>query len=118
TASHPGAYVPESANGGFAAVTEHGDPDGALASSATRVDVAYSVPPLHNHPMEPHTSTAHWDGDRLTVHSSSQGSTAVQKELARLFGLPEDRITVRAEHVGGGFGSKGTPRPEVVLAAM
>jgi xanthine dehydrogenase YagR molybdenum-binding subunit len=118
TASHSGAYIPESANGGFPAVTEQGDPDGALAASATRVDVEYRVPPLHNHPMEPHASTAHWDGERLAVHCSSQGTTAVRKELARLFQLPEDRITVRAEHVGGGFGSKGTPRPEVVLAAM
>ncbi|MFB7087755.1 xanthine dehydrogenase family protein molybdopterin-binding subunit [Streptomyces sp. NPDC056296] len=118
TAAHPEAYVPESANGGFPAVTEHGDPDGAFASSATRVDVEYRIPPLHNHPMEPHTSTAQWDGDRLTVHSSSQGTSAVRTELARMFEVPEDRITVLAEHVGGGFGSKGTPRPDVVLAAM
>ncbi|MFE5394129.1 xanthine dehydrogenase family protein molybdopterin-binding subunit [Streptomyces sp. NPDC056568] len=118
TASHPEAYVPESANGGFPAVTEHGDPDGAFAASGTRVDVEYRVPPLHNHPMEPHGSTARWDGDRLTVHSSSQGTSAVRAELARMFELPEDRITVLAEHVGGGFGSKGTPRPDVVLAAM
>ncbi|MGZ3103035.1 xanthine dehydrogenase family protein molybdopterin-binding subunit [Streptomyces sp. H72] len=118
TASHPEAYVPESANGGFPAVTGHGDPDGAFASSGTRVDVEYRVPPLHNHPMEPHSSTARWDDDRLTVHSSSQGTSAVRAELARMFELPEDRITVLAEHVGGGFGSKGTPRPDVVLAAM
>ncbi|MFE1025518.1 xanthine dehydrogenase family protein molybdopterin-binding subunit [Streptomyces sp. NPDC058818] len=118
TAAHPEAYVPESANGGFPAVTEHGDPEGAFASSATRLDVEYRIPPLHNHPMEPHTSTAQWDGDRLTVHSSSQGTSAVRTELARMFEMPEDRITVLAEHVGGGFGSKGTPRPEVVLAAM
>ncbi|OSC58175.1 xanthine dehydrogenase, partial [Streptomyces sp. 4F] len=118
TTDHPEAYVPDSANGGFPAVTEHGDPDAAFASSATRLDVEYRVPPLHNHPMEPHTSTARWDGDRLTVHSSSQGTTAVRTELARMFELPEDRITVLAEHVGGGFGSKGTPRPDVVLAAL
>ncbi|MCZ9351862.1 xanthine dehydrogenase family protein molybdopterin-binding subunit [Streptomyces mutabilis] len=118
TADHPEAYVPDSANGGFPAVTEHGDPDAAFASSATRLDVEYRVPPLHNHPMEPHTSTARWDGDRLTVHSSSQGTTAVRAELARMFEVPEDRITVLAEHVGGGFGSKGTPRADVVLAAL
>ncbi|WP_043384183.1 xanthine dehydrogenase family protein molybdopterin-binding subunit [Streptomyces mutabilis] len=118
TADHPEAYVPDSANGGFPAVTEHGDPDAAFASSAARLDVEYRVPPLHNHPMEPHTSTARWDGDRLTVHSSSQGTTAVRTELARMFELPEDRITVLAEHVGGGFGSKGTPRADVVLAAL
>ncbi|MFC7817228.1 xanthine dehydrogenase family protein molybdopterin-binding subunit [Streptomyces sp. NPDC057367] len=118
TAGHPEAYVPDSANGGFPAVTEHGDAEAAFASSGTRLDVEYRVPPLHNHPMEPHTSTAWWQDGRLTAHSSSQGTTAVRAELARMFELPGDRVTVLAEHVGGGFGSKGTPRPDVVLAAM
>ncbi|WP_330281153.1 xanthine dehydrogenase family protein molybdopterin-binding subunit [Streptomyces sp. NBC_00588] len=118
TVAHPGAYVPEEANGGYPAATEQGDPERAFASSAVQVDADYRVPPLHNHPMEPHASTAQWDGDRLLVHTSSQGSTAVQTVLAGLFRLPEDGVTVVAEHVGGGFGSKGTPRPDVVLAAM
>jgi xanthine dehydrogenase YagR molybdenum-binding subunit len=118
TVSHPGVYVPEEANGGHPAVREHGDPDGAFDSSAARVDVAYRVPPLHNHPMEPHASTARWEDGRLTVHTSSQGTGAVRATLAALFGLPQERIVVTAEHVGGGFGSKGTPRPDVVLAAM
>ncbi|MEU1320113.1 xanthine dehydrogenase family protein molybdopterin-binding subunit [Streptomyces tibetensis] len=118
TVSHPGVYVPEEANGGHPAVREQGDPDGAFGSAAARVDVAYRVPPLHNHPMEPHASTARWEDGRLTVHTSSQGTGAVRATLAALFGLPQERIVVTAEHVGGGFGSKGTPRPDVVLAAM
>ncbi|MFE6412705.1 xanthine dehydrogenase family protein molybdopterin-binding subunit [Streptomyces sp. NPDC057837] len=117
-ASHPGLYVPEEANAGQPAVREQGDPDGAFGASAARVDVACRVPPLHNHPMEPHTSTARWEDGRLLVHTSSQGAHAVRAVLARLFALPEERIVVTAEHVGGGFGSKGTPRPDVVLAAM
>ncbi|MGW5612847.1 xanthine dehydrogenase family protein molybdopterin-binding subunit [Streptomyces sp. NPDC003877] len=116
--SHPGLYVPEEANAGQPAVREQGDPDGAFGTSAVRVDVAYRVPPLHNHPMEPHTSTARWEDGRLLVHTSSQGAHAVRAVLAGMFGLPEERIVVTAEHVGGGFGSKGTPRPDVVLAAM
>ncbi|GAA2263450.1 xanthine dehydrogenase family protein molybdopterin-binding subunit [Streptomyces atrovirens] len=118
TADHPEAYEPETANAGYPARREYGDPDGALAAAPVRVDVSYRVPPLHNHPMEPHTSTARWEGDRLVVHTSSQGGTAVRATLAALFGLPEDRITVHTGHVGGGFGSKGTPRPDVVLAVM
>jgi xanthine dehydrogenase YagR molybdenum-binding subunit len=35
-----------------------------------------------------------------------------------VFGLPDDRVRVISEHVGGGFGSKGTPRPQAVLAAL
>ncbi|MGV9889410.1 xanthine dehydrogenase family protein molybdopterin-binding subunit [Streptomyces sp. NPDC003395] len=118
TEDHAEVYVPEKANGGYPAVRERGDADGAFAAAAVRVDATYQVPPLHNHPMEPHASTAHWDGDRLTVYTSSQGTSVVRMTLAGLFGLPEERISVVAEHVGGGFGSKGTPRPDVVLAAM
>ncbi|MEF9908418.1 xanthine dehydrogenase family protein molybdopterin-binding subunit [Streptomyces sp. P9-A2] len=117
-ADHPDAYEPDTANGGYPARREHGDPEGAFASAPVQIDAAYRVPPLHNHPMEPHTSTTHWQGDRLVVHTSSQGTTTVRATLAALFEMPEDRITVTAGHVGGGFGSKGTPRPDVVLAVM
>ncbi|MFJ9362256.1 xanthine dehydrogenase family protein molybdopterin-binding subunit [Streptomyces mirabilis] len=118
TDSHPGAYVPEEANGGYPGHRDRGDPESVFASAAVRVDARYWVPPLHNHPMEPHAATAHWDDDRLVVHDSSQGATTVRATLAALFRLPEDQVTVVSEHVGGGFGSKGTPRPHVVLAAM
>lgn len=70
--------------------------------------------------MEPHAATADWDEEsrHLTVHDSSQGAGPVRAALAALFELTEERITVVSEHVGGGFGSKGTPRPHVVLATM
>ncbi|MFF3618755.1 xanthine dehydrogenase family protein molybdopterin-binding subunit [Streptomyces sp. NPDC002467] len=117
---HPDAHTPELVNGGYPALREHGDPDAALAAAPVRIDCAYTVPPLHNHPMEPHAATAVWDAGRgrLTVHDSSQGTGLVRKVLSALFGLPEEHVEVHAEHVGGGFGSKGTPRPHVVLAVM
>ncbi|MGW7461860.1 xanthine dehydrogenase family protein molybdopterin-binding subunit [Streptomyces sp. NPDC054797] len=117
---HPGAYTPEEVNGGYPAVREQGDPDAALAAAPVRIDCAYTVPPLHNHPMEPHAATAVWDagGDRLSVHDSSQGAGTVRTTLSALFGVPEDHVEVMSEHVGGGFGCKGTPRPHVVLAVM
>ncbi|MET9887781.1 xanthine dehydrogenase family protein molybdopterin-binding subunit [Streptomyces sp. NPDC006430] len=117
---HPGLYQPELANGGHPAHREQGDADEAFAAAAVRVDCRYTVPPLHNHPMEPHAATAVWDAERghLTVHDSSQGAGPVRTALASLFELSEEQITVVSEHVGGGFGCKGTPRPHVVLAAM
>ncbi|MFF8290055.1 xanthine dehydrogenase family protein molybdopterin-binding subunit [Streptomyces sp. NPDC016309] len=122
TEDHPRAYRPDTANGGQPARTERGDAEGAFAAAPVRVDVTYRVPPLHNHPMEPHAAFARWDGEgdgaHLTVYDSSQGASPVRRTLAALFRLPEDRVTVVSEHVGGGFGAKGTPRPHVVLAAM
>ncbi|MFF0626917.1 xanthine dehydrogenase family protein molybdopterin-binding subunit [Streptomyces sp. NPDC004296] len=118
TADHPELYVPETVNGDFPAVRERGDFDAAFAAAPVRVDAAYTVPPLHNHPMEPHAATAQWANGHLTVYDASQGATKVREDLAALFKLGTDEITVISEHVGGGFGSKGTPRPQVVLAAM
>ncbi|MBT2452791.1 xanthine dehydrogenase family protein molybdopterin-binding subunit [Streptomyces sp. ISL-43] len=124
--AHPAAYTPEQVNGGYPAHREQGDAAAAFAAAPVRVDCAYTVPPLHNHPMEPHAATAQWeagtdadaDAGTLTVYDSSQGSGLVRSTLASLFALPEDRVTVVSEHIGGAFGCKGTPRPHVVLAVM
>ena len=112
------AYRPDEANGGHPAERRRGDPLDAFAEAPVTVDVRYRIPPLHNHPMEPHGATAHWHDGRLTAYDTSQGGDTVRAVLAELFELPEERVTVVCEHVGGGFGSKGTPRPHIVLAAM
>ncbi|MET8469147.1 xanthine dehydrogenase family protein molybdopterin-binding subunit [Streptomyces sp. NPDC006422] len=117
TADHPDAYVPEDTDGTSGEHTR-GDADAAYARADARVDVTYRVPPLHNHPMEPHAATARWEEGRLVAYDSSQGASTVRDVLAGLFELPKEQVTVVSEHVGGGFGSKGTPRPHVVLAAM
>ncbi|MFJ2874063.1 xanthine dehydrogenase family protein molybdopterin-binding subunit [Streptomyces sp. NPDC087298] len=119
TDDHPGLYTPETVNGGYPAVRERGDTDRAFATAPVQIDATYTVGALHNHPMEPHATTARWDEDgHLTVHDSSQGSTTVRDSLATAFGIRPRQITVVSEHVGGGFGSKGTPRPQTVLAVM
>ncbi|MEU0098556.1 xanthine dehydrogenase family protein molybdopterin-binding subunit [Streptomyces sp. NPDC006267] len=118
TDDHPGLYTPEEANGEQPAVRVRGDVEPALAAADVQVDVTYRMRALHNHPMEPHAATAVWADGHLTVHDSSQGSTKVRESLAQALGLEADRITVVSEHVGGGFGSKGTTRPQPVLAAM
>jgi xanthine dehydrogenase YagR molybdenum-binding subunit len=115
---HPGLYAPEVVNPNFPTDSVVGDPDGALAAAAVGIDATYSTPPLHNNAMEPHAAVAVWDGDHLTVHDSTQGPPRVQAQLAKLFGLEPGQVRVLAEHVGGGFGSKGAPRVNVVLAAM
>ncbi|MEV0597977.1 xanthine dehydrogenase family protein molybdopterin-binding subunit [Streptomyces sp. NPDC050315] len=119
TTDHPAIYAPDTANGGHPADRERGDFDAAYAEAPVQHDAVYETPPLHNHPMEPHAATAWWEGERkLCLHDSSQGSSTVQQMLAQLFALGPDQVLVTSEHVGGGFGSKGTPRPHVVLAAM
>lgn len=67
--------------------------------------------------FEPHACVARWEGDSLHVHVSTQAAAAVADELAEHFGLPEERVRLVAEHVGGGFGAKMRLTPETVAAA-
>jgi len=115
---HPGLYAPGQVNPAFPTDVTHGDPEAAWATSAVTVDQTYSTPGLHNNAMEPHASVARWNGGQLTVWDSTQGASSVHASLVAVFGLKSDDVQVLSEHVGGGFGSKGSARPNVVLAAM
>ncbi|RFS81795.1 xanthine dehydrogenase family protein molybdopterin-binding subunit [Actinomadura spongiicola] len=115
---HPDLYKPDKVNPTFPADTEQGEPEDAYGCSAVRVDVTYTTPAEHNNPMEPHTTLAQWNDDGLTLYDSTQGASSVQNIIARVFGLDRTQVRVVSPHVGGGFGSKGSPRPNVVIAAM
>jgi xanthine dehydrogenase YagR molybdenum-binding subunit len=115
---HPGMYAPGHVNPNYVTDTVTGDVDAALAGAAALVDETYSTPAEHNNPMEPHAAIARWDGDHLTVWDSNQGPALVHQALATLFGLEAGAVRVITEHVGGGFGAKGSTRPQAVLAAM
>lgn len=117
-ADHPTRYRPDSVNAGYSTDSVVGDAATEFAASPVQVDATYTTPPEHNHPMEPHASTAVWTDGRLTLYDSSQGGSAVRNTLSKLFGLDRDHLRVVTSHVGGGFGSKGTPRAGVVLAVM
>jgi xanthine dehydrogenase YagR molybdenum-binding subunit len=118
TEHHPGLYRPETVNPGYPADTSMGTFDAAYDAAEVRLDQTYRTPAYHNNPMEPHCATARWRDGRLLVYDSSQGSTLVRDTLGRLFDVPAESVRVISAHVGGGFGSKGTPRCTPVLAAL
>lgn len=70
---------------------------------------------VHTAP-EPHACVARWDGDALRLHVSTQAASQVAHEVAKRFGLSERKVSVIAEHVGGGFGAKLRLTPETVAA--
>ncbi|HEX2314416.1 MAG TPA: xanthine dehydrogenase family protein molybdopterin-binding subunit [Thermomonospora sp.] len=111
-------YAPEQVNAGHATDAETGDVEAALRQAPIVVDHTYTTPMQHNNPMEPHATTAVWDTDGLTLYDSTQGVYVVRRKLAPVLGLEPERIRVVAPHVGGGFGSKGTPHAHNVLACL
>ncbi|MFJ2104873.1 xanthine dehydrogenase family protein molybdopterin-binding subunit [Streptomyces microflavus] len=113
-ADDPAAYA---AAGHMPAETGKGDLEAELAASAVVLDEEYTTPEEQHSMMEPHAATARWDGGRLEVVDSNQGTTWVQSELATMFSLDASSVRVRSEHIGGGFGSKGL-RAHQVSAVM
>jgi xanthine dehydrogenase large subunit len=46
------------------------------------------------------------ENGNLTVHSATQGPTQVQKAVAKVLGIPMNRVEVDVRRLGGGFGGK------------
>ncbi|MFC9250788.1 xanthine dehydrogenase family protein molybdopterin-binding subunit [Amycolatopsis thailandensis] len=118
TADHPELYEPDEVNAGFPTDTADGDLDAALSGADVVIDQTYTTAPYFNNPLEPHTTTALWDGDTLTLRESTQGVHPLRATVADLFGLSTEKVRVTCPYIGGGFGSKGTPHVNVVLATM
>jgi isoquinoline 1-oxidoreductase len=94
---------------------ESGDVKPALAKAATRHESSYTVAPIAHVPLEPRAAIASWEGDKLTVRYGTQAPFLVRKDLAAVFGIPEDNVRVISGDIGGGFGSK--QRGEIALEA-
>jgi xanthine dehydrogenase YagR molybdenum-binding subunit len=82
------------------------------------VSITYTTAVQVHTTLEPHCTVAHWqpDGD-LELHVSTQGVGEVARHVAEHFGLRDGQVRVFAEHVGGGFGAKGSTTPDVIAAA-
>ena len=68
--------------------------------------------------LEPHAVVAQWDGELLTVWTSTQKVFLVRSGLADLFDLAETQIRVIGAKVGAGFGGKNAMRLEPCAAAL
>jgi xanthine dehydrogenase YagR molybdenum-binding subunit len=112
---------PPAADGGYAmgeADFRKGDAAAALAAAPHRLDADYAMPSRHHNPMEPHATLAWWDeGGGLTVHDATQWSAGVRNMLAMGLGVPPERVRVVCPHTGGGFGAKGYPKWNTLVAA-
>jgi CO/xanthine dehydrogenase Mo-binding subunit len=68
---------------------------------------------------EPHCCVAVWDpSGKLTFYVSSQMPSLCRVVLAKIFNLPESKVRVITNHVGGGFGSKTISRFPIEFAAI
>ena len=96
-----------------------GDPERALAESATVVSGRFVSQRVHPLSLEPRGVLARREGDgSLALWTSTQSIHQVRASLAECLSLPEHRIRVIAPDVGGAFGMKGCASVEETLLAF
>lgn len=98
--------------------TSVGDFAAAFQSAAIKIDETYTTPDQSHAMMEPHASIAAWNGDEVTVWTSSQMIDWWRSDLATTLGVDKDKIHLMSPFIGGGFGGKLFLRADAVLAAF
>jgi xanthine dehydrogenase YagR molybdenum-binding subunit len=110
--------TPQKGNAFLPASGRKGDARAALAAAPVAVDLAFTTPTHHHNAIEPHATTAAWDGDRLTVHDATQNIDWTRTHLALRFGIPAAAVRVICLFVGGAFGGKAAVWPNTVLTVL
>jgi CO/xanthine dehydrogenase Mo-binding subunit len=95
-----------------------GDPDAAFATADVVVDETFRLAGAQHAHLEPHASLARWQGDVLEVWTGTQTPFNVRSDLARIFGIDQERIRIVCEVMGGSFGGKTFVRLEAIVAAL
>jgi CO/xanthine dehydrogenase Mo-binding subunit len=97
--------------------SERGDVDQAFAEADVVVESTYRTQTVLHNSMETHQAVCEWLGDTLHVHISTQFIWGVREAIAETLGLPQDKVRVVCEFMGGGFGSKNGPDEYTFVAA-
>src|SRR3954454_181082 len=81
-----------------------GDADKGMAEADIVVKERYVADMSHAVPIEPHAVVAQWQGDRVTIWSSTQVPFIARSGVATTLELSEAHVRIVVPHLGGGFG--------------
>src|SRR4051794_13914476 len=111
-------HVHEGGNlAGEPTIYERGDAEAGLRQADVVVDATYETPCALHNALETHSCTTSWEGGALTLWDSTQGVFSVRSQVAEKLGLPQHRVRVITQHMGGGFGAKQIAWKHDVIAA-
>ncbi len=97
---------------------ERGDLLAGFAAADKVIEETFTLAATHQGYLEPQACSVEPTPDgRFTVNSSSQGHFTLRDQLTLAFGLPLHALKVVALEIGGGFGGKINPLPEIFALA-
>ena len=95
-----------------------GDVEKGFQEADLVVEREFYTDTVHQGYIEPHTATAWWGTDKITVWCSSQGHFQIGEATAEALDLPSSQVKVVPMEIGGGFGGKTTIYLEPVAALL
>jgi CO/xanthine dehydrogenase Mo-binding subunit len=96
---------------------ERGDIDRGLAAADVVIEAEYRTQTVLHNALETHQAVCRWEGNALTVYTSTQFIWGVRSEVAERLGLPPDKVRVVCRYMGGGFGAKNEAGDYTFIAA-
>jgi xanthine dehydrogenase YagR molybdenum-binding subunit len=94
-----------------------GDVEKGFAEADVIVESEYFTEVQTHSALETHGFVVDWRPEEVTVYASTQGTASVREEFADVFKLPQSKVRVITEFMGGGFGAKFGAGNEGVVAA-
>ena len=93
---------------------------GAAQSGQLRIHprVGHNISRVVVAQMEPRSCLAHWEGDKLTLYTPSQGISNCRQDTARDLGIPQEKVQIICQYMGGGFGNKNQNQDADLITAM
>lgn len=95
-----------------------GDVSEGFKNAAHVFEDTFTFPRVHHYAMEPHSSVAHVEGDRITVWASTQDPFTLREHIAGIFRVPLNKVRVVVPFVGGGYGGKLSVKTEPIAVAL
>ena len=94
-----------------------GDVTAAMATADIVVTSRYVADGCHAAPIEPRAVLAQWEGDKVTIWTSTQVPFDARAGVCETLELPANRVRIIVPHLGGGFGGKCGFHYEAHIAA-
>ncbi len=97
---------------------ERGDAEAAMHEAHTVVTSRYVADGCHAVPIEPRAVAAQWEGNKVTIWSSTQVPFDARAGVCETLQMPTNRVRIIVPHLGGGFGGKCGFHYEAHVAAL
>ena len=83
-----------------------GEPEAAIANAAHVVSGEIETAYVEHAYIEPEAGFAHMEGDTLVVTACTQAPYMDRDDMAKVLGLPPEKVRIVPTATGGGFGAK------------